>query len=582
MEKQVLYSTEPEDFDYSAVNVPCQAACPAATNIPAYIRCLFEERYGRSYEINQVANILPGVLGRICSRPCEDKCRHGEPELGRPVNICHIKRAAADFRKKRPLSQKNLLPSQGKTVAVIGAGPAGLAAAHDLSSVGFSVVVYEALDQAGGMLRYGIPKFRLPRPVLDEEIQIIQDMGAVIKTGVRLGEDLSVRDLLRDYDAVLLAAGCYRSLPLNIPGESLPGVYLGLEFMMDVCQGRPPALGKRVLVIGAGFTAFDCARSALRLGAADVRICLRRTEEDLVVTRDEVLEAKKEGIKIESLMLSHHMVGDKTLEGMAFVRTRPGEVRADGKREIAAIEGSEFVMPADTVIVAVGQKPEPIGIMGEKGGEALPVADRNSLRASVRGLYMAGDYVSGPSTVIQAIGMGRRAAERIAEDLTGRRFREKVVRMEETEITDRQRPWDYLPREEMPTVQPVEDRFRDPDLEVETGLTFEQAREEAKRCYLCYLHYEIDVSRCIYCRYCIDVAPRDCIKLVHEVKTNDVGAITGFVETTRWEDVNAVVIDNARCIRCGECVRVCPVDCISVTKVELMERLVQEGKSDES
>ena len=582
MKKQVRYSTEPEDFYYMAVNVPCQGACPAATNIPAYIRGLFEERYGRSYDINQVANILPGVLGRICSRPCEDKCRHGEPELGQPVNICHIKRAAADFRKKGPHLQKAPLPSQGKTVAVIGAGPAGLAAAHDLSSVGFSVVLYDALDQAGGMLRYGIPEFRLPRPVLDEEIQTIQDMGALIKTGVRLGEDLNVGDLLRDYDAVLLAAGCYRSISLNIPGEGLPGVYLGLEFMMDVCQGRPPVLGDRVLVIGAGFTAFDCARSALRLGATDVRICLRRTEEDLLVTKDEVLEAKKEGVKIESLMLSRKMVGDKKLRGVAFVRTRPGELRADGKREITAIEGSGFFVPADTVIVAVGQRPDPIGIMGEKGGDELPVADRNSLRASVKGLYVAGDYVSGPSTVIEAIAMGRRAAERIAEDLTGRRFREKVVRMEETEITDRQRTWDYLPREEMPTVQPVENRFGAPGVEVETGLSFEQAKEEAKRCYLCYLHYEIDISRCIYCRYCIDVAPRDCIKLVHEVKTNDVGAITGLVETTQWKDVNAIVIDNARCIRCGECVRVCPVDCISVTKVELMERLVQEGKADES
>ncbi|MEJ2726783.1 MAG: FAD-dependent oxidoreductase, partial [Deltaproteobacteria bacterium] len=433
MSKQIRYSTEPEDFYYMDINVPCQGACPVATNIPAYIRCLFEERYGRSYEINHVANILPGVLGRICSRPCEDKCRHGEAELGRPVKICHIKRAAADFREKATFSEKGPVTSLDKAVAIIGAGPAGLAAAHDLSSVGFSVTLYEALAKAGGMLRYGIPEFRLPRAILDAEIQYIQDMGTLVKTGVRVGKDLSVRDLLGDYDAVLLAAGCYRSIALDIPGETLPGVYMGLDFMMDVCGGRAPVLGDRVLVVGAGFTAFDCARSALRLGAADVRICLRRTEEDLMVTRDEILEAKKEGVKIESLMLSRHIVGDKKLEGVAFVRTEPGEKRADGKREVKAIEGSGFVLPADTLIVAVGQRPEPMDITGEKVTQGLPLPDRSTLRSSVKGLYMAGDYVSGPSTVIEAIGMGRRAAERIAEDLTGRRFREKVVRLEDTE-----------------------------------------------------------------------------------------------------------------------------------------------------
>jgi len=582
MSKQVLYSTAPEDFYYMDINVPCQAACPAATNIPAYIRCLFEERYGRSYEINQVANIFPGVLGRICSRPCEDKCRHGEPELGRPVNICHIKRAASDLGENAPPSQKGPFPSLGKKVAVVGAGPAGLAAAHDLSSVGFSVTIYEALDDPGGMLRYGIPEFRLPRPILDAEIQHILDMGAVLKTGMRIGKDLTMEDLLGDCDAVLLAAGCYRSIPLNIPGEELQGVYLGLEFMMDVCQGRPSVLGDKVLVIGAGFTAFDCARSALRLGAGDVTICLRRTEEDLTVTKDEVLEAKKEGVKIESLMLSSRIVGDKKLESVTFVRTQPGERREDGKREITPIEGSEFIVPADTVIAAVGQRPEPIYFTGERAGEGLQVTDKEAFRASVTGLYVAGDYMTGPSTVIEAIGMGRRAAERIAEDLTGRVFREKVVRQEEAQTTDRERTWDFLQRQEMPTIEPVEDRFNSPDLEVETGFSFEQAKEESKRCYLCYLHYEIDISRCIYCRYCIDVAPRDCIKLVDEVKTNELGAIAGFVETTRWEDVNAIVIDNSRCIRCGECMRVCPVDCISVTKIEVMEQVLEEGKTNES
>ncbi len=573
LDPTVIYSVDPADFRYMTVNVPCQSACPALTNIPAYIRALYELKFGVSYEINRAVNLLPGTLGRICSRPCELKCRHGETELGAAVNICHIKRAAADLRRPGHAYLTPRFAPAGKSVCVVGSGPAGLAASHDLAIMGFDVTVYESCDEPGGMLRYGIPEFRLPRNILTEEIQNILRLGVSIKTGLKVGVDVTFEYLLSHFDAVLVAAGCYQPMKLGTPGEGLDGVRSGLEFVMDIASDKKISVGKRVLVIGAGFTAFDCSRLALRLGAEDVSICIRGFEEDLRVTSDEVFEAKREGIKIRSLALTKRILGTERAEGIEFLRTRPVERPRGGRRTVEAIPNSEFTIDADTVIVAIGQTPEAINSPGAKNQNGVLIGDRENFQSSSPKLYVTGDYLTGPTTVIESIGNGRKAAERIAEDLAGRKFKEWVIRIQETRITDRDRSWDFIPRLEMPSVLPVKDRFvGEGTVEVETGYNKEQAHQESKRCYLCYLHYEIDVKKCIYCRYCIDNAPRDCIKLVKQINLDEIGAVKELVETTTWSEVNAVVIDNSRCIRCGECVRVCPVDCISVSKVELVER----------
>ncbi|MFH0958326.1 MAG: FAD-dependent oxidoreductase [Pseudomonadota bacterium] len=577
----VSYSSDPADFSYMKVNVPCQAACPALTNVPAYIRALHEKKFATSYEINRMVNLLPGTLGRICSRPCELKCRHGEAELGEPVNICHIKRAASDFRQSGHSYMTPRFAPVGKTVAVIGSGPTGLAAAHDLAMMGFDVTILEAFEEPGGMLRYGIPEFRLPRNVLSEEIQNILRLGIKIKTGVRVGVDLSLESILNDYDATLLAAGCYEPMELGVPGEDLIGVYSGLNFVMNVAKGFGAEVGKKVLVIGAGFTAFDCSRLALRLGAEDVTLCIRGLEEDLRVTRDEILEAKREGIRIQSLSLSKSVVGNRHVEGVEFLRTKPIEGSTGSHRTVQPIYASEFVLQADSLVVAIGQAPKKIAGPAKQNERGVIIGDTKNFRSSTPNLYIAGDYLTGPSTVIESISSGRAAAGRLAEDLLGKKLKEWVVRIEDAKITDRERAWDLIPRVEMQTVLPVKNRFQNTDfVEVETGFSSEQAQDESKRCYLCYLHYEIDVTKCIYCRYCIDNAPRDCIKLVKDILTDNSGGISGYLETTQWTEVSAVVIDNSKCIRCGECVRVCPVDCISVSRIDLLERFfIEETKA---
>jgi formate dehydrogenase major subunit len=581
-EGQVWYSDDPRDIGWVRENIPCQTACPALTNIPAYIQAIMEKDYGRAYEINREANVLPGVLGRICSRPCEDVCRHGEPGNGTPVDICHLKRSASDLKDTGHRITESLYTPSGKRVAVIGAGPAGVAAAHDLSLLGHDVTIFEREQDPGGMLRYGIPAFRLPRDVLNVELHNALRLGVELRTGVEIGNETgqtTLAQLRKDYDAVLLTTGSMAPVELPLSGgegegdpTSVKGVEYGLYFLMELHRGIKKKVGKRVAVVGAGFTALDCARVAKRLGAAEVTIHIRTAEEYIPVTKDEIFETKRESIRIKGLRTPGELLVDENgaLNGVEFVQNRLGGWRENGRRQAVAIDGSEFFEPCDTLLIAIGQRTVndflDVELELDRWGS---VKTGEGGRTSVDGIFAAGDFVAGPTTIIEAIGNGRNIAGGIDHWLMGRQRRRQVVRIEPVEGPLRERSFDFIERQHMPT-SPLAKRTKTLNCEVETGYGADLAGTESKRCYLCNLKYQIDVDNCIYCRACIEVAPKNCIKLVEGVDIREDGTYGELWETRKWDEVGAIWIDNNECIRCGACVMVCPTNCISITRNEFV------------
>ncbi|MCP4695653.1 MAG: FAD-dependent oxidoreductase [Gammaproteobacteria bacterium] len=578
----VRYSSDPRDIGWVKENIPCQSACPAGTNVPAYIRTITERRFGRSYELNRSANVLPGVLGRVCSRPCEAVCRHGESGNGEPVAICHLKRVAADTKPTGHRTKESLFTPTDKRIAVVGAGPAGIAAAYDLTTLGHGVTIYEREQKPGGMLAYGIPEFRLPRDMLTVELRNALRLGVELKTGIAIGNgnnETPLACLLEDYDAVLLATGCMAAIPLPLgegadsdnPDIDLPGVEYGLDFLLELHRGVKKTAGKRVSVVGGGFTALDCARVARRLGAEEVTIHIRTGEEYIPVAKEEIFEAKREGIKIRGLRTPISIITTENGElcGIRFVQNRLGGWRSSGRRQAIPIKGSEFEEPCDTLLIAIGQM-----TVNDYLDRQLELDRRGNVRVgengmtSVQGLFAAGDFVQGAGTVIKAVGHGREIALCMDAWLMGRTRRKRVVKVESIDGPLRERAFDFITRQEMPAT-PVKTRFSHLTEEVETGLSLEQAFEEAKRCYLCYLRYEIDVDNCIYCRACIEVAPRNCIKLVQGVEIKEDGSHGELRETREWNKVGAIWIDNSECIRCGACYKVCPTQCISITRNEI-------------
>ncbi len=479
----------------SLFDAPCQNACPTDQNAWGYVTLISEGRFREAIEVIKADNPFPGVCGRVCFHPCESKCRRRQ--IDEPVAICALKRFAADYDRNTFEPYKpQVAPSNNKKVAIIGAGPAGLTAAYYLACKGYKVTVYEALSVAGGMLAVGIPDYRLPRDVLDYEIKAILDLGVEIKYNTALGRDITIEGLFKDgYNAILLATGAHKGQKLNIPKENAEGVLDGVTFLRNLNLGRPVKVDGNVAVIGGGNVAIDAARSALRLGAKEVFILYRREKDDMPAYQEEILEAEKEGVKIYTLVAPKSIIEkDGKVSAIECIRMSLGEFDAGGRRKPVPIEGSEFIIPADTVISAIGQVPDTSFINGDgvriaKNGTIE--VDIKSLATSRPGIFAAGDNVRGPASVVEAIADGKRSAQAIDIYLGGDGVITKSFRDELLSLRVSYNEEEYQkerPREELPHL-PLSERYKN-FKEVVLGYPLKKAIEEAKRCLHCYIREE--------------------------------------------------------------------------------------------
>lgn len=400
---------------------PCQNACPAGVNIPGYVALIAAGRPRDAYNLVRKENPFPAICGRVCTHPCESKCRRSQ--LDEPLAICDLKRYAADyvFNNEEPYMDL-VFPQKPESVGIIGAGPSGLTCAYYLARLGYNVTVYEAESIAGGMLAYGIPEYRLPNAILAKEIKLLEQVGVNIKTGVEVGKDIIFAELKEKHNAIYIAIGTQFPNKINIPGEELPGVYHGLNFLRDVALGRPTTVGKNVIVIGGGSTAFDTARTALRMGAEKVTVIYRRQIEDMPADDREIDEAIEEGIEIIPLTAPLEFVGHERVEGVRCAQMELRGYDDAGRRKPVQVKGNEFVLSADMVIPAVSQHSD-LPFIDKDEVELTQwgtlITDSETMMTSMRGVFAGGDAVRGPDVVIQAIADGKKTAISIDRFLGG-------------------------------------------------------------------------------------------------------------------------------------------------------------------
>ena len=541
----------------AVVAAPCKEACPAGIDIPRHIRLIAEGRLDEALTVMREKVPFPGVLGRVCSSPCQAKCRLGEVDEPMMIRAFHRFVADRDTGAWRQALKKG--KPKGKRVAIIGSGPAGLTAAYYLARLGHAVTVFEALPEPGGMMRAYIPEYRLPREVLNPEIEVIKGVGVEIKTDTRIE---SVDALLKQgYDAVLVAVGAHQPMKMGVDGEEGPGVIESLPLLGRLNEGQEVSLGDRVAVVGGGNSVIDAARVARRLGAKEVNVIYRRTRAEMPAIPAEIAEALKEGVKIEFLATPTKITRENRSIKVECIRVRLGEPDESGRPRPEPIAGSEFSMHFDTVVSAIGQRPEvppQLGLAVAENGTVK--VDPDTLATSKAGVFAAGDATSGPATVIEAIATGRRAAMAIDKYLGGSGVIDETLAPPEEEVTPVLTLVPNVERAMMPTL-PIDERLAG-FAEVELGLSEEQAVQEAKLCFRCDLPIIVDMTKCNGCMTC---AMRCCLRLD---KFFDPLKARIKIQKVGKPETDYTVIFTDECDDCGICVRYCPYWALTRGKIK--------------
>jgi NADPH-dependent glutamate synthase beta subunit-like oxidoreductase len=580
--------TDTSNPEYFHKVVDCQWACPAHTDVPEYIRLIAQGRFSDAYIENRKSNVFPGILGRVCDRPCEPACRRERVE-DRPVAICRLKRVAADHRDD--ISHR--LPraadeSNGKKIALIGAGCASLTVANDLRPLGYEVTIFEALDTTGGLMRTNIPQFRLPPQVLDEEIGYILDMGVDLKLNHRID---SMKALLDEgYDAIFVGTGAPKGKNLELPGRYDAGnIHIGIEWLESVAFEHIESIGKRVLIIGVGNTAMDCCRTSLRLGATEVKVMARKPRGFFKASEWELEDAEEENVEI---LINHSpkefVIEDGKLVGMIF-ENMEYQVDDSGKIDRGTVVG-ETMIPCDDVILAIGQDnafpwiERDIGIEFDQWD--CPVVDETTMMCGRDGIFFGGDSAFGPKNIIWAVAHGHEAAISIHRYCQGQKLEDRLpiginlssqkMGMHEWSYSN-----DYDPsaRRLMPHVD-LKERFSRIDIEVELGFTGEQAAREVERCLNCDIQTVFAAQLCIECDACLDICPVNCLTITTNGDEEDLRARLTvparnleqalYVSEDLPQTGRVMVKDEDLCVHCGLCAERCPTGAWDMQKSKIL------------